>query len=116
MGSKVLFEPVPDAKIKPICVRRDNSFQPNVPLASPHVRSNSRFAKVGGLLMILAPASAVASQLMVTDMRPQLVMDSIRVVQAWSSTALGSLSFGPAKPRLIVQQSRAIKGEPALSV
>ena len=70
-------------------------------------------SKVGGLLMILAPASAVASQLMVTDMRPQLVMDSIRVVQAWSSTALGSLSFGPAKPRLIVEQSRATKGEPA---
>jgi hypothetical protein len=111
--SKVLLEPAPEAKIKPISVHRDDSFQPNVPVASPHVRRNSTFAKVGGLLMILAPASVFASQLTGADIRPQLVIDSIRVVQAWSSTALGSLSFGPAKPRLVVEHSRAAKGEPA---
>jgi hypothetical protein len=112
--SKVSFEPVLDAKIKPLSVRRDDLFNPTVPLVSCHVRSNLRFAKVGGLLMILAlTASVVASQPIVTDIWPHLVTDSIRVVQAWSSTALEAISIGPAKPRLIVEQSRAARGEPA---
>jgi hypothetical protein len=112
--SKVFFEPILDAKIKPLSVRCDDSFNPNVPLVSSHVRSNLRFAKVGGLLMILAlTASVVASQPMVTDIWPQLVTDSIRVVQAWSSTALEAISIEPAKPRLIVEHLRAARGEPA---
>jgi hypothetical protein len=112
--SKVSFEPVLDAKIKPLSVRCDDSFNPNVPPVFSHVRSNLRFAKAGGLLMILAlTASVVASQPMVADIWPQLVRDSIRVVQAWSSTALEAISIGPAKPRLIVEQSRAARGEPA---
>ena len=112
--SKVSFEPVLAAKIKPLSVRCGDSFNPNVPQVSSHVRSNLRFAKVGGLLMMLAlTASVVATQPMVTDIWPQLVADSIRVVQAWSSSALGAISIGPAKPRLIVEQSRAARGEPA---
>jgi hypothetical protein len=64
--------------------------------------------------MILAlTAGLVASQSMVTDIWQQLTTDSIRVVQAWSSSALGAISIGPARPRLIVQQSCAANGEPA---
>jgi hypothetical protein len=112
--SKVSFEPVLDAKTRSLSVRRDDSFNPNVPLVSSHVRSNLRFAKLGGLLMILAlTAGVVASQPMVPDIWQQLVTDRTRVVQAWSSSALGAISIGPAKPRLIVQQSRAARGEPA---
>jgi hypothetical protein len=108
----VSFEPVLDAKIKPISVGRGDSFNPNVPV-SFHIRSNLRFAKVGGLLTILAlTASVVASQPMVTDIWQQLVTDSIGVVKAWSSSALGAISIEPGKPRLIVQQSRAASGEP----
>jgi hypothetical protein len=107
-------EPVLDANIKPISVRRDDSFNPNVPLVSSHVRSNLKFAIVGGLLMILAlTASVVASHPMVTDIWQQPVTASIRVVQAWSSSALGAISIGPGKPRLIVEQSHATSGEPA---
>jgi hypothetical protein len=109
----ISFEPVLDAKIKPISVGRDDSFNPNVPV-SPHVRSNLRFAKVGGLLMISALiASVVASQPMVPEIWQQLVTDNIGVVKAWSPTARGALSIGPERPRLIVQQSRATSGEPA---
>ena len=110
----VSFEPVLDAKIKRISVGRDDSFNPNVAV-SPYVRSNLRFAKVGGLLMISALIASVlvASQPMVTDIWQQLVTDNIGVVKAWSPTARGALSIGPAKPRLIVQQSRATSGEPA---
>jgi len=108
----VSFESALDAKIKPIFVGRGDSFNPNVPV-SFHIRSNLRFAKVGGLLMILAlTASVIASQPMVTDIWQQLVTDSIDVVNAWSSSALGTRSIEPAKPRLIVQQSRAARGEP----
>ena len=112
--SKVSFEPVLDAKIKPLSVRRDDSFNPNIPLVSSHVRSTLGFAKVGGLLIILAlTASVVASQPMVTDIWPQFATDSIRLVQARNSSTPGAISIGPAKPRLIVQQSRATSGEPA---
>jgi hypothetical protein len=112
--SKVSFEPVLDAKIKPLSVRRDDFFNPNVPLVSSHIGSNLRLAKVGGLLMILAlTASVIASPPMLTDISPQLATDSIRVVQAWSLSALGAISTAPAKPRLLVGQSRAARGEPA---
>jgi hypothetical protein len=111
--SKVSFEPVLDTKITSLSVRRDDSLNPNVPLVSSHVRTNLRFAKVGGLLMIFAlTAGVVAGQPMVPDMWQPLVTDSIRVVQAWSSSALGAISIGSAKPRLIHQQSRAASGEP----
>ena len=109
----VSFEPVLDAKIKPISVGRGDSFNPNVPV-SFHIRSNLRFAKVGGLLVILAlTASVIASQSMVTDIWQQLATDNIRVVQARSSSALGAISIGPERPRLIVQRSCAGSGEPA---
>lgn len=108
----VSFEAV-DAKIKPISIGRDDSFNPNVPV-SPRVRSNLRFAKVGGLLMISAlTASVVASQPIVADIWQQLVTDNIGIVKAWSPTARGAISIGQAKPRLLVQQSRATSGEPA---
>ena len=74
----VSFEPVLDAKIKRISVGRDDSFNPNVAV-SPYVRSNLRFAKVGGLLMISLTAGVVASQPMFPDIWQQLVTDSIRV-------------------------------------
>jgi hypothetical protein len=76
----VSFEPVRDAKIKPISVGRDDSFNPNVPVSS-HVRSNLRFIKAGSLLMILAliAASVVASHPMVTDIWQQPVTASISV-------------------------------------
>jgi hypothetical protein len=106
------FEPALEAKIKPISVGRDDLFNANVPV-SPYVRSNLRFAKVGGLLMISAlTASVLASQPMITDIWQQLVTDSVGIVKAGSPTARGAISIGPAKPRLIVQQSRATSGEP----
>jgi hypothetical protein len=112
--SKVSFEPVVEAKFSSLSARRDDSFDPNVSLVSSHVRSNLRRIKVGGVLMILTlTAGLVAGQPTVTDIWQQLVTDSIRLVQAWSSSPFGAISIGSAKPRLIVQQSRAVRGEPA---
>src|SRR5262249_45296353 len=107
---KISSEPLADSKIQSLSARRDDSFNPNIPLVSPPVRRNLKFAKVGGLLTILAlTANLVCSQSMVTDIWQKLVTD----VQASSSSALGAISRNAAKPRLIVQHSRLARGEPA---
>jgi hypothetical protein len=54
---------VANVKFRSLSVRRDDSFNPNVPPASSHVRSSSIAALASGLLMISAlAASLVAGQ------------------------------------------------------
>jgi hypothetical protein len=110
----VSCKPVLDGKSGSLSVRRHDSLNPNVPLVSSPIHSNSGFAKVGGLLIVLGlTAGVIASQSMDPGLWKQLVRDTARIVQSRTSSAFGDISIGPGKPRLIVQQSRATSGEPA---
>jgi hypothetical protein len=112
--SQISFEPAAGAKFRSLSARRDDSFNPNVPLESSHARRNLIFVLAMCVVMILAlTATQVAGQFTITDIWQQLITASARVVPGSSLSALGTLSTGPTKPRLVIQQSRAAKGEPA---
>jgi hypothetical protein len=110
----VSFQPVVDGKSSSLSVRLDDSLNPNVLPVSSDIHSNLGFAKVGGLLIVLAlTAGSIASQIMDRGIWEQLLGDTMRIVQSRISSALGVISIGSEKPRLIVQHSRATSGEPA---
>jgi hypothetical protein len=109
--TRISFEPAADAKFKSLSARPDDSFNPDIPRVTSHIRSSLKFAKVGGSLIILAlTAGLVAGQSRVNAIWQKMVTDSSDVVQVASSSALGAIRR--AQPRLIVQQSRAAMGEP----
>jgi hypothetical protein len=108
--SKLSAEPGANPQFRSLSARRDDSFDPNVRLAAPHVRRNLRFAKVSSLLIIFALTAVLIAQFTVPGIWQQLITDSLRAVQLASSSAL-AISIEPTEPRLIVQQSRAARGE-----
>jgi hypothetical protein len=106
--SAIFRGPVVSHELRSLSARRDDSFNPDVPLGSSHIRSNLRFANVSGLLLIFALTAVLIAQLTVPGIWRQLITDSLRAVQLASFS-----SIEPTEPRLVVQQSRAARGEPA---
>jgi hypothetical protein len=109
--SAVFRGPLVSHELRSLSARRDDSFNPDVPLGSSHIRSNLRFANVSGLLIISALTVLIA-QLTAPGIWRQLITDSLRAVQLANSSPL-AISIEPTEPRLVVQQSRAARGEPA---
>jgi len=110
----VSFQPVVDGKSGSLSVRRDDALNPNVPAGSSHIHNNLGFAKFGGLLIVLALiAGSIASEIMARGISEQLLGDTMRIVQSRISSALGVISTGSEKPRLIIERSRATSGDPA---
>jgi len=96
---------------------RDRLLDPETPPAPPsRLRSRSRLTVVGGLVgVILAVAIAAViaiGQFSLAEIWRQLAID--RTVELASSSVWpASARAEPAIPRLIVQSSRAMSGEPA---
>jgi hypothetical protein len=111
-ASKLSAEPVVNPKFRSLFARLDDSFDPNVRLGAPNVRRNLRFSKVSGLLIILGLSAVLIAQFTGPAIWQQLITDSQRAVRLASSSGL-AISIEPAESRLVVQQSRAARGEPA---
>jgi hypothetical protein len=110
--SKLSAEPVVNPKFRSWCAWLDDSFDPNVRLAAPHVQKNLRFAKVSGLLIVFGLTAVLTAQFTGPDIWQQLITDGQRAVRLANSSTL-TTSIESAEPRLVVQQSRAVMGEPA---
>src|SRR5438034_8178172 len=110
--SKLSAEPVVNPKFRSSCAWLDDSFDPNVRLAAPHVQKNLRFAKVSGLLIVFGLTAVLTAQFTGPGIWQQLITDGQRAVRLATSSNL-TTSIEPAEPRLVVQQSRAVMGEPA---
>src|SRR5215831_9841535 len=95
--SKAAVEPVTKAKLRSLTAQRDDSSNPNVRRATSPVRSSLTVVIVSGLYTL-----ADAWQQLLSDYTSKLVpMSSLSAT--WTSV----ISREPARPRLIVQPSRA---------
>jgi hypothetical protein len=94
---------------------RDALLDPKIPPAPPsRLQSGLRLTVVGGLVILAVAIAAVIAigQFSLAEIWRQLAIDR-RVELASSSAWPASARAEPAIPRLIVQSSRAMAGEPA---
>src|SRR5262245_26027878 len=115
--SKAAVEPVTKAKLRSLTAQRDDSSNPNVRRATSPVRSSLTVVIVSGLLVILAVAALpLSGRYTLADAWQQLLSDytsKLVPMSSLSATWTSVISREPARPRLIVQPSRATQGEPA---
>jgi hypothetical protein len=113
--SKVAVEPVTKTELRSLTAQRDDSSNPNVRRATSPVRSSLTVVIVSGLLVILAVAALpLSGRYTLADSWQQLLSTSKLVpLSSLSATWTSVISSEPARPRLIVQPSRATQGEPA---
>src|SRR5213078_259344 len=78
--SKLSAEPVVNPKFRSLCAWLDDSFDPNVRLAAPHVQKNLRFAKVSGLLIVFGLTAVLTAQFTGPGIWQQLIADGQRAV------------------------------------